>query len=44
MKYYWAQRFDDSLEEVTQEKAKELESQGEFVTNSYASAIFYLCA
>ena len=43
MKYYWCKKFDDSWQEVTQEEATRLESQGEFVTTSLASAVFYLC-
>jgi len=43
MTYYHPQRWDNSLEEVSKEQAEELESQGEFITNSYASAIYYLC-
>ena len=38
--YYWC---SDTIEEVTKEEANALEKQGEFVTTSYASAIFYLC-
>ena len=42
-KYYWCERYAETFEEVSRQEAKRLEEQGEFVTTSLASAVFYLC-
>ena len=41
--YYWCPRQADTYEEVSEQEAARLEDQGEFVTESLASAVFYLC-
>jgi hypothetical protein len=41
--YYWCPRQADIYEEVSEDEAARLEEQGEFVTTSLASAVFYLC-
>lgn len=41
--YYWCPRQADTYEEVSEQEALRLEEQGEFITTSLASAVFYLC-
>lgn len=41
--YYWCERYAETYTEVTEQEAARLEAQGEFVTTSLASAVFYLC-
>lgn len=41
--YYWCERYAETCTEVSEQEAKRLEEQGEFVTTSLASAVFYLC-
>lgn len=41
MCYYHADR-PSTITEVSQERARELQMSGEFVTTSYANAVFYL--
>ena len=43
MTYYWCEKYSDTYEEVSKERADELVKQGEFVTTSLATAVFYLC-